>query len=111
MTETPDAAHSLMAPATLAPRTPRRRSYGALDAYEASLAARDRELPHATCDFAARKGGCAARGMPRRPTDTRAAPALVRRFRQGHAAVPRHPPHITAAACAQSAHSPTLPDQ
>lgn len=43
VTEIPNAAHSLMAAATLTPRTPRRRSYGVLDACEASIAARDRE--------------------------------------------------------------------
>jgi hypothetical protein len=78
---------------------------------DASLVAPDGELPHAACDFAACKGGCAVRGLSRRPAGVRAAPALVRRGRQGHAAVTRHPPHITAVACAQPAHSPSLPDQ
>lgn len=62
---------------------------------DASLVAPDGELPHVACDFAACKGRCAARGPSRRPAGTRTAPALVRRGRQGHAAVTRHPPSTT----------------
>jgi hypothetical protein len=50
---------------------------------DASLVAPDGELPHAACDFAACKGGCAVRGLSRRPAGVRAAPASFAGADQG----------------------------